>query len=402
MTIRGLNDRREDADTSGECAGNRAGAADLLAQSLARGAAGTALLHIERACSGTGPWQTAHAWVKTATSGPIIASEQAGLFYGAPAISFILHAAQADGNIRYRAAARTVDEYVTRLAERRLLAAESRISRDEDATFAEYDLFYGLTGIGALLLCHTPGSALLPRILSYLVRLTETRPDERPGWWVNHDPDPALPTSGGHANLGMAHGGSGILAFISSAARRGIIVDRHLDAIARLSEWFDRWRQDGPAGHWWPQWITRDELTAGWPARPGPPRPSWCYGTAGVARSLQLAAIALGDATRQHIAEQALADCLTDPGQVQRITGPGLCHGIAGVYQTAWRSARDALTPSIGQQLPALSTTLRQHAGTAGPASLLDGNAGLALALETAASPGAPPHTGWDACLLID
>ncbi|GAA2626507.1 lanthionine synthetase C family protein [Actinomadura fulvescens] len=375
----------------------------LLAQSLARGAAGTALLHIERAHTQIGTWQTARAWVNTATREEIIASHHTGLFYGAPAITFVLRTAQADGIPRYRSSINTLHGHLTRTTELRLQAANARIERGETTTFAEYDLFYGLTGIGALLLRHSPEVPQLQHILTYLVQLTRPLPDGRPGWWVAHAPDPLLPTPGGHLNLGMAHGAAGILAFLSTAARRGRTVPGQLDAIADLGEWFDRWQQDGPAGPWWPQWISGSELTtAGRSAQTGPPRPSWCYGTPGIGRAQQLAAIALADAARQRRAEHALAASLTDPDQLALITDPGLCHGIAGVYQTAWRAARDALTPTISQQLPAVINLLHQHTPPADPAGLLDGSAGLALAQHTAAHPDTPPLSGWDACLLID
>ncbi|MGH8910153.1 MAG: lanthionine synthetase LanC family protein [Egibacteraceae bacterium] len=46
--------------------------------------------------------------------------------------------------------------------------------------------------------------------------------------------------------------------------------------------------------------------------QPGPQRPSWCYGTPGLTRAQQLAALALGDRQRQRQAENALAGCITD------------------------------------------------------------------------------------------
>jgi hypothetical protein len=92
----------------------------LLAQSLAKGAAGTALAGIELSLAGDQPWQQAHAQITAATIQPVIASPQAGLFYGAPAISFILHCAQADGIPRYRTAAGTIDAHVRTLAGQRL------------------------------------------------------------------------------------------------------------------------------------------------------------------------------------------------------------------------------------------------------------------------------------------
>lgn len=374
---------------------------DLLAQSLAKGAAGTALLHVERAYSDPGAWPAAHASVKVATSGHIVASDQAGLFYGAPAICFLVHAAQADGVPRYRSAAQTLDQAFIRLIERRLAVASARIDRGDTATFVEYDLFYGITGMGVLLLDHLPACSALPRLLDYLARLTEPRPDGKPGWWVSHDPDPALPTPGGHANLGMAHGAAGILAFLSRAATSGHLTWQHFEAIQRLCDWFGQWTQRSPAGPWWPQWITGQELATGHVTQAGSPRPSWCYGATGIGRSLQLAALALGDTALQRQAEQAIASCLTDPRQLRLINGAGLCHGMAGVYQTAWRAARDSLTPAITQRLPAIAALLHQQSQTAQTGGLLDGATGVALAMRTAASPETLPRTGWDACLLV-
>jgi hypothetical protein len=396
MTTGGLREPGEHRD------GNPARAQHSPAtQSLARGAAGNALLAIERSLSGERSWRDAHALITAATSRPVIASTQAGLYYGAPAISFILHAAQADGTGRYHAAAERIDSHVLKLADRRLLAAEARLASRQTATFAEYDLFYGLTGIGALLLRHAPHSTALGRILNYLVQLSQPRTDGLPGWWVAHDPDPSLPTPGGHANLGMAHGASGFLSLLAIAARTGITVERHHDAVTTICSWFDRWQQDTPAGPWWPQWITRQTLANGRPES-GPPRPSWCYGTPGISRAMQQAAIAIGDTARQHHAEQVLARCLADPAQIRMLTGPGLCHGTAGVYQTAWRAARDALTPAITQQLPALADLILHHDPAHDhPAGLLDGITGLSLAQRTAASPASPPASGWDTCLLI-
>lgn len=374
-------------------------------QSLARGAAGTALLHIERASTGSGSWETAEAHIRRAASGPIDAAEHAGLYCGAPAIAFMLHAAS-EGHARYRAASEALDEHVLRVARRRLATAAARIERGEPATFAEYDLFYGLTGIGALLLRRSPGSDVLAGILRYVVSLIEPRRQdgvELPGWWVDHDPDEILPTPGGHANLGMAHGAAGLLAVLTIATARGCVVDGQEEAIAVLTGWFDRWRQDSVDGPWWPQWITREELRTGQPAQRGPGRLSWCYGTVGIARAQQLAAIATNDPRRQDAAEDALAASLTDK-QLDRISEPGLCHGIAGVYQTVYRAALDARNPAIGRRLPALTARLAQHADSLADrgdeGGLLTGGAGVALALETMRRT-APPRTGWDACLLI-
>src|SRR6266508_6578114 len=331
-----------------------------------------------------------------------------GLYYGAPAIAFMLHTATAtatataDGRERYPAARQALDQQVRRLTRQRLAAAEERISHGRPATFAEYDLFYGLVGIGALLLHQAPGSDELGGLLRCVVRLTEPRRHDGlhvPGWWVDHDPDPILPTPGGHANAGMAHGAAGLLALLAHAIRQGRQVDGQTEAIGRLCAWFDQWRQESPHGPWWPQWITRDQLRTGRPTHDGPDRPSWCYGAAGIARAQQLAAIAINDRARQAAAEETLAACLTGP-QMDRITDMGICHGLAGLYQTAFRAAADAENPSIARRLPRLAERLSASAHDHDRDGFLTGRPGIALALETIRT-GEPPHTRWDVCLLI-
>ena len=187
---------------------------ETAAQSLAGGTAGIALLHVERARAGTGDWATAHTYLRQATSAPVNASTAGtGLYYGAPALAFVLHAA-ADGHPAYRSATAALDPHVLRLVRRRLATAAARRRRREPATFSEYDVFSGLTGLGALLLACLPGSGELGDVLHYLVRRTEPHLDEGmwvPGWWVAHNPDPTMPTPGGHANTGMAHGAAVIL-----------------------------------------------------------------------------------------------------------------------------------------------------------------------------------------------
>lgn len=380
----------------------------MRAQTLAKGAAGIALLHIERAHAGAGSWTTAHSWVKAAAGEQISAADGAGLYFGAPAVSFVLHAAGADGTPRYGTAIAELDPHVTALAHRRVGLALERIDAGRRPAFAEYDLLHGLTGIGAHLLAHAPGSDALGRVLCYLVRLARPlRADglTLPGWWTFHDPNVRTSRAfpGGHANLGMAHGIAGVLALLGKALRAGIAVDGHTDAISGICAFLDSWRQDTSTGSWWPHWVTLDDLRTGRPGQSGPARPSWCYGTPGVARAQQLAAIAAGDARRRQIAEHALVACLSDPAQLSQITGPGLCHGWAGVYQTAVRAARDALTPQISARLPHLADLLTRHAsaGHGEDPGLLEGQAGLALALHTATRI-APPISGWDTCLMIN
>jgi hypothetical protein len=191
------------------------------AQSLASGTVGHALLAVERAVNGAGDWATAQRLIQQA-AGRVDAALHTGLYYGAPAIAFLLHTTAADGRDRYPAARQALDRHVRRLTRTRLTSATQRLRDGRPAAFAEYDLFTGLIGFGALLLHQAPGSDELGDLLTYLVRLAEPRYHDGlhvPGWWVEHDPDPLYPTPGGHANLGMAHGAAGLLALLAHATR---------------------------------------------------------------------------------------------------------------------------------------------------------------------------------------
>ncbi|GGQ42956.1 lanthionine synthetase C family protein [Couchioplanes azureus] len=371
------------------------------AQSLSSGAVGAALLAVEQALDGSGDWATVRQLIKAATAGPVDAAPHVGLYYGAPAIAFTLHATTADGHDRYLGARTALDQHLRRLIRDRLRTANERLDSGQPATFAEYDLFYGLTGLATLLVRLAPGSDELGDLLHYVVRLTQPRREDDlvvPGWWVDHDPDPLLPTPGGHANAGMAHGAAGLLALLAHAHLNGHQVTGQADAISRLCAWFDEWQQDTAHGPWWPQWVTRECLCIGRPIQHGPGKPSWCYGAAGVARAQQLAALATADHTRRAAAEQALAACLLSP-QLDRLSDAGLCHGVAGLYQTAYRAAADATTLAIAQELPAVAERLTATASRDADGGFLTGRTGVALTLHTIRS--GQPHTRWDACLLI-
>ncbi len=182
--------------------------------------------------------------------------------------------------------------------------------------------------------------------------------------------------------------------------RRGIVVDGQVQAIKRICAWLDAWRQDHDTGPWWPETITLDETRLGRPKQTRPLRPSWCYGTPGLARAQQLAGQATADTDRQCLAEQALIGCLTDPEQRERITDQSLCHGSAGLFQTAWHIAADAHTLDLTAHLAELAELLLTPEPPGAAIGLLEGSTGLALTLSTAAA-DEPPASHWDTCLLL-
>ena len=290
-------------------------------QDLGRGAAGTALARIAAArLTGLPPRATA-SWVRAMTAGPVTANASASLFYGAPAVAFVLHTG---AHPAYAAMLAALDEHVNDLTALKLAAAYERIDRGELTRPGEYDLISGLTGLGVYhLVRHGPaGSGMTAAVLGYLVALAEPvcrHGESLPGWWSGTGPagtpDPAWP--GGHLNLGMAHGIAGILALLSGAMRVGIQVDGQAKAVSELCATFDRYRQGSTACPWWPAMITLGEHKRGRANSGRQARPSWCYGTPGQARAQQLAGLALGDQERMRAAERALAGCVLD----RQVTG---------------------------------------------------------------------------------
>jgi hypothetical protein len=142
--------------------------------------------------------------------------------------------------------------------------------------------------------------------------------------------------------------------------------------------------------------VSLQDVERGRPAQGRPLRPSWCYGTPGIARAQQLAGLATGDHARRAIAESAVTGCLTDPRQTSLITDRGLCHGAAGLSITVAAIAADTITP-----LPdTAGLLLGQPAHPAEPTGFLTGSAGYALALHAVAA-RKPPATTWDTALLL-
>lgn len=371
-------------------------------QSLLGGAAGVALLHIERARSGHGSWETARTWLAAATLDDLSIGRNATLFYGVPALGFLIRSV-ADSRSDCPPVLAALDEKTIEISAGRLALVQARLDRGQRPVLAAFDLFRGLTGFGAYHLRHHPDHAITRAVLDYLVRLTEPSrgaPDDLPGWWTEVSPNGAVIADfpGGHGNIGLSHGIVGPLALLALAMLRGVVVDGHTDALARITGWLDAWQQPGP---WWPGVITCANVRTGGITASQRQSPRWCYGTVGLARAQQLTGMAIGDTHRIGVAKSAMLGILRDQAQLDRVTDIGLCHGLAGILQTTWRMAADDRTGDIAAELPGLCRRLLDRlAPPPLDPEFLDGATGVALALHSIGTDTAP-HTGWDSCLLL-
>ncbi|MFI9486961.1 lanthionine synthetase C family protein [Promicromonospora sp. NPDC052451] len=370
-------------------------------QSLGGGAVGIALLHIERARTGHGDWTTAHGWLREAAREPVSAGANAGLFYGAPALALALHTmTDASGSLSQ------LDRAVTAITRRRLDQASARWRTASTPPMGEHDLIRGLAGLGAYHLHRHPDHEVTTQVLDYLVRLTEPLPgrEELPGWWTHTAP--TKQTAGtarfadGHANLSMSHGIAAALTVLALALRRGARVRGHEAAIERICSWCDTWEQHDETGTWWPSILTLAQVR-GYEPLPSRHRPSWCYGTPGIARALQLAALATGNEQRRQAAENALLNEVRSTQSVATLTDAGLCHGLAGVLATTWRAGIDAATPDLTNEVTQLvQAVVARTDPLSEEIEFLDGLAGTALALHTTATDHREAQ--WDTCLLLN
>jgi hypothetical protein len=346
-------------------------------QALAEGRLGAALLPIER-----GDLTEARPLLAAAVGGGVSTGANASLFHGAPALEFVLSRA---GQTDWRVRAAT-----DRVVAARLASARRRRESGRLPALAEFDLIQGITGLTALLLSREEPPPLAMDALGYLTSLQ--RPvtadgEELPGWWSPGSPGHEE-APGGHANNGVAHGVAGILSALAISVRTGVRADGQEAAIDVFASWLETW------GASW--WITLPQLSAGVPPQPPPLRPSWCYGTIGIARALQLAGLAADNDSRRQAAEDAALAALGDPARLARVTDASLCHGWAGILTVTRAIAADSPAP----ERFAASMRLAGDRLAAGIAALpkpgfLEGRAGAQLALD------GTDCAGWTRALLI-
>ncbi|GGM44062.1 hypothetical protein GCM10012275_13860 [Longimycelium tulufanense] len=387
---------------------------------LANGHAGVALLFIE-----LGRWEprwnvpgTAHLLASVA--GLKGAASRVGLFGGLAGLGFAcrLVASEQEGYLSVRQHVRSpVNATAVRLA----AALHERFSHGEpNLGVNDYDLFYGLTGLGTYLLAEDKaddgGLVGVIDALSLLAGTREIAGHRVPSAWVERTPLIGYPQ--GYLNLGLAHGLAGVLAFLASALLVGVEFPRQRETVEHLATWLLAQRRPDRRGRLcWPRILSFGEVTGVANTTPLT-QLGWCYGSVGVANALRLAARALHRPEWMRDAITTMRDGFDVAGDLDHVRDAGICHGWAGLLCLVLRALDDVTEPQARDALQELSTTLAERVlGQFEPDSRFGfravhgnemyddpgfalGAAGTALALHAYAT-GQPPRSGWDSALLL-
>jgi lantibiotic biosynthesis protein len=332
-----------------------------------------------------------------------------GLFEGLAGLGFSARRLAA-GRDRYGGLLESVDGVLTGVVGPRC----AELVRARGMPVRDWDLISGLTGIGVHLLEWPAARPALEQVLTALVELG--RDDGGHPRWVT----PAehlgenlrAATPDGNLNCGLAHGVAGPLALMSLALLTGVEVPGQVEATRQTAAWLAEQGRPGPFGPRWPA-----ALPLGEGVEPPPARPGWCYGNAGVARSLWLAGRALDEPAHARLALEALREALERQRSERPLDAPTICHGTAGLAQVALRIAAESGEAELVERARALFRELVDWfdedapfgyrdvtAGRAEPRlevddpTLLSGATGTALVLLAAATDDDP---GWDRALLL-
>jgi hypothetical protein len=354
---------------------------------------------------------TAHAHLRRAIEGVEVGGPLSlSLFDGLSGVVFAC-GYLSRGGTRYRKALAALD---SQLLPRATAAADRLRSRGGGVAVEEFDLISGLTGVAAALL--TRGSdpdarAVLENVLNALATLVDSE-SELPRWHTpTHLAHDGLRRSypNGVLNCGLAHGIAGPLALLALATQADIPVEDGVAAMDRIVSWLLGHRVDDSCGVNWPGvWPIRDAGSSETADRPKPSHAGWCYGSAGVARSLWLAGRVLRREDACDLAVAAMEAIQKRSPEHRGLASATFCHGVAGLFSITLLFAEETGLSSFARMAEGLGDELLSLYSTDTPLcyssveangvrvdhpGLLDGAPGVALVLASAAAGGA---MGWE------
>lgn len=284
------------------------------------------------------------------------------LYSGVAGICFALSLVSCE-RTRYQKMLTKLEEYLLKQIDKEYLQPMEECLKNKLPIFVKYyDPIQGLSGIGRYFLENRSQDKMMEgalQITEMLIKLTQPiviEGHEVPGWFVS-DKDPLnyrMQKEKGNFNLGLAHGVTSILSYLSIASLKGINLKGQREAIERMVFWLKSKSVTKNKATVWPSHVSwEDEINS--VNHSLPTRDAWCYGTPGVARTLYLAAKALNNQDLSSFAQKAFHGIFERTFDQWDIPAPTVCHGVAGLLIITKEMAKDDASLNVEVE------KLRQH-----------------------------------------
>lgn len=296
---------------------------------------------------------------------------QLSLFSGLAGTCFSLHQASRKGT-RYQKLLSTLNLHLIKNVEIEYLTPlKENLEKGLPSSIFLYDLIQGIVGIGIYEISNVSQIGLLNQlqeILALLVRLTkpiQAWGRQVPGWYLPSslqflDSDKERYPKG-NFNIGLAHGIPGILAFLSVAMLRGIIVEGQQEAIEYITSWIVRHRREENGIYCWETMLPFENETDGKNTPIKFHRAAWCYGVPGIVRALYLAGKATKNTWIKEFSLESFRSVFKCKRESWLLPGPSICHGICGLLLITWQMAKDSRLPDLMEQVPAIEEILLEY-----------------------------------------
>lgn len=349
------------------------------------------------------------------------------MYGGLAGVCFALQLASR-GESRYKRLISTLNVHLLQEVRRcYMIPLQENLRNRQPSPMSLYDAIQGLSGIGVYYLNNLPLPSFrsdLEEILRLLIALTQPLEVEGrlvPGWYVaSHDlflEEDRKRYTKGNFNLGLAHGVPGILAFLSIASLRGVLVEGQNEAVEYIAAWLQSHCSQYNDAYFWRTVISFEEETNRTnTVHSFSGRDAWCYGTPGVSSALFLAGKALQNEQIKTFALNSFLSVFTRTRKEWFLPGPTFCHGFSGLLLITHEIARGTSSVFLEKQVKMLAQDLLQFYSASHPfgfkefelsksgkyaqidqAGLLEGASGVLLTLLSLGN----PTSGWAAPFLI-
>lgn len=260
------------------------------------------------------------------------------LFSGACGIGMAAYSLSCNKE-RYMTFLRTINEYIIK----NIYSMLKFIKVQTTGTIMSiYDVMQGFSGIGRYLLLFKDDPRIkniIENILKYLVSLTEdinVFNHSVPKFYIERE-NQFLESekklyARGNFNLGMSHGISGPLAFMSISLLNDVEVKGQKDAIRKIVSIMNTFKYDVNGTIYWPGRVSFEAFIEK-KKKNVRERASWCYGVPGMARAIYLAGKALNNNEYKDLSIESLDKLCSLKEELLYLKSPSFCHGYAGLLE---------------------------------------------------------------------